>query len=61
MNYTQLMSDPNMMIALKNSSVSAEDAAIRGREYAKMFSRNEELLSGFGLNSTNLLQKTFSG
>lgn len=61
MNYTQLMSDPKMMIALKNSSVSAEDAAIRGREYAKMFSRNEELLSGFGLNSTNLLQKTFSG
>jgi len=61
MNYTQLMSDPNMMIALKNSSVSAEDAAIRGREYAKMFSRNEELLSGFGLNSANLLQKTFSG
>ena len=61
MNYTQLMSDPNMMVALKNSSVSAEDAAIRGREYAKMFSRNEELLSGFGLNSANLLQKTFSG
>jgi hypothetical protein len=60
-NYSKLMSNPNMQVALQNSSVSAEDAAIRGREYAKMFSRNEELLDGFNLKSTNLLQKTFSG
>lgn len=52
-----------MMDALKNSSVSMEDAALRSREYAKMFSRNEELRSVFGLaqNGQNLLQKTFSG
>jgi len=61
-NYSQLMSNPDMVVALRNSSVSAEDARLRGNEYAKMFSRNEEMLSGFGLNKgTNLLQKTFSG
>ena len=51
-----------MMDALKNSSVSIEDANLRSREYAKMFSRNEELREMFGLgNGNNLLQKTFSG
>lgn len=61
--YLRLMQEPAMMDALKNSSVSMEDAALRSREYAKMFSRNEELRSVFGLaqNGQNLLQKTFSG
>lgn len=61
--YLRLMQEPAMMDALKNSSVSMEDAALRSREYAKMFSRNEELRSIFGLaqNGQNLLQKTFSG
>ena len=61
-NYSKIMSNSDMQVALRNSSVSAEDARLRGNEYAKMFSRNEELLSSFGLMSgTNLLQKTFSG
>lgn len=61
-NYSMLMSNPAMMEALKNSSVSAEDAMLRGNEYAKMFSRNEEMKNMFGLGaSNNLLQKTFSG
>lgn len=61
--YSQLMSDRSMQTALLNSSVSAEDARLRGNEYAKMFSRNEELMDTFGLggNGNNLLQKTFSG
>ena len=60
--YLRLMQEPAMMDALKNSSVSIEDANLRSREYAKMFSRNEELREMFGLgNGSNLLQKTFSG
>lgn len=60
--YSQLMSNPEMQVALRNSSVSAEDARLRGNQYAKMFARNEELMDGFGLGrGTNLLQKTFSG
>ena len=60
--YLRLMQEPAMMDALKNSSVSIEDANLRSREYAKMFSRNEELREMFGLgNGNNLLQKTFSG
>ena len=53
---------PAMMEALRNSSVSAEDANIRANEYAKMFSRNDEMKETFGLaNGSGLLQKTFSG
>lgn len=61
--YLQYMQTPAMMEALRNSSVSAEDANLRSREYAKMFSRNEEMKDLFGLGSgnANLLQKTFSG
>ena len=61
--YLQFMQTPQMMEALINSSVSVEDANLRSREYAKMFSRNDEMKDIFGLggNSTNLLQKTFSG
>lgn len=60
--YLQYMQTPAMMEALRNSSVSADDAALRSREYAKMFSRNDEMKDIFGLaGSGNLLQKTFSG
>lgn len=61
--YLQLMQTPQMMEALINSSVSAEDANLRSREYAKMFSRNDDMRELFGIGSanTNLLQKTFSG
>ena len=60
--YLNYMQTPAMMEALVNSSVSVEDANLRSREYAKMFSRNDELKDVFGLGqSTNLLQKTFSG
>ena len=61
--YLQMMQTPAMMEALINSSVSAEDANLRAREYAKMFSRNDEMKDLFGLagNGSNLLQKTFSG
>lgn len=63
MNYfDSFMQTPAMAEALRASSVSAEDAKLRGMEYAKMFSRNEDLKDTFGLgNQTNLLQKTFSG
>jgi len=60
--YTQFMKTPEMMDALVNSSVSVEDARIRANEYAKMFSRNDEMKDLFGLKDAgNLLQKTFSG
>ena len=60
-NYSQIMSTPEMQAALRNNSVSAEDAVIRGKEFAKIFSRNEELLNEFGIKGNNLLQKNFSG
>lgn len=41
--YSNFMSTPAMQEALRASSVSKEDAALRGAEYAKMFSRNDEL------------------
>ena len=61
--YLNAMQNPTMMEALVNSSVSREDANLRAREYAKMFSRNDEMREVFGLGgqSANLLQKTFSG
>ena len=49
--YLQMMQTPEMMDALINSSVSIEDANLRSREYAKMFSRNDEMRDVFGLNS----------
>ena len=56
------MQQPAMMEALTNSSRSVEDANIRSREYAKMFSRNDELKEMFGINNNpSLVQKTFSG
>lgn len=61
--YLQFMQTPQMMEALVNSSVSAEDANLRSREYAKVFSRNDDMREMFGIGSANanLLQKTFSG
>lgn len=60
--YLSLMQQPAMMEALTNSSVSFDDANIRAREYAKMFSRNDELHEMFGMgNNPTLVQKTFSG
>lgn len=60
--YLNAMQNPTMMEALVNSSVSREDANLRAREYAKMFSRNDEMRDVFGIGqNTNLLQKTFSG
>ena len=60
--YLNAMQNPTMMEALVNSSVSRDDANLRAREYAKMFSRNDEMRDVFGLGqNTNLLQKTFSG
>ena len=60
--YLQMMQTPQMMEALINSSVSADDANLRSREYAKMFSRNDEMKEVFGFTGNgNLLQKTFSG
>ena len=58
--YLRLMQEPAMMDALINSSVSAEDANLRSREYAKMFARNAELAEMVA-GMPNLLQKNFSG
>lgn len=61
--YLNFMQTPQMMEALLNSSVSYQDANLRSKEYAKMFSRNDEMMNnifGMGANS-NLMQKTFSG
>ena len=61
--YLSMLQQPKMMEALINSSVSADDANLRSREYAKMFSRNDEMKNVFGISSNNsgLMQKTFSG
>ena len=59
--YNEIMNTPQMASALRASSVSAEDAALRGREYAKMFSRNDEMRDMLGMAEGNLFQKTFSG
>lgn len=61
-NFSQIMGTPEMMSALRASSVSTEDARLRNNEYAKMFSRNAEMMDLFGMGKgSNLLQKTFSG
>lgn len=60
--YSQFLSTPSMMEALVNSSVSVADAKNRANEYAKMFSRNDEMLDWAGQgNQPSLLEKTFSG
>lgn len=58
MNYN-FISDPNMMRAIRMTSVSDDDAMSRASEYSKMFSRNEEMRNLF--NESGLSQKMFSG
>lgn len=61
--YLDFMQTPQMLEALRGGSVSMDDAIRRSEEYAKMFSRNDDMMNnifGMGPNS-NLLQKTFSG
>lgn len=57
--YLQFMHTPEMMDALMATSRSAEDANLRAREYAKMFSRNDDMMEAAQL--MGLQQKTFSG
>ncbi len=59
MNISDYMQTGKMWSALKGSSVSDVDANCRMNEYAKMFSRAEEVNNMF--QSPNLLQKNFSG
>lgn len=59
MNISDYMQTGKMWSALKGSSVSDVDANCRMGEYAKMFSRAEEVNNMF--QSPNLLQKNFSG
>jgi hypothetical protein len=59
--YNDFMNTPQMFDALRASSVSTEDANLRGREYAKMFARNDEMRDMLGMSDGNLFQKTFSG
>jgi len=58
--YSQFMSTPEMQVALRNSSVSVDDAVRRGTEYAKMFARTDDIF-GAQMSNNNLLEKTFSG
>jgi len=58
--FSNFMSTPEMSVALRNSSVSAEDARLRGMEYAKTFSRAADMF-GNNIMNGNLLQKNFSG
>lgn len=60
MNYQEMLQTPQMQEALLKSSVSIEDAQLRGAEYAKMFSRNADMKEAVN-SSFGLTQKTFSG
>ena len=60
MNIQETMQTPQMQEALLKSSVSVEDAQLRGAEYAKMFSRNADMKEAVS-SSFGLTQKTFSG
>ena len=59
-NIMETMQTPQMQEALLKSSVSLEDAQLRGTEYAKMFSRNADMKEAVN-SSFGLTQKTFSG
>ena len=59
MNYSDYMQTKGMQAALLGGSVSPVDAQCRMNEYAKMFSRSEEINNMF--QTPNLLQKNFSG
>lgn len=56
--YTNFMQSPAMMDALMNTSSSYDDAMSRSKEYAKMFSRNNDMQEAAHLSG---LQKNFSG
>lgn len=58
--YASQFNTPAMMNALRESSVSNEDARIRGEQYQKTFARNEELRWEMA-NSPMFRQKMFSG
>ena len=60
MSYQEMLQTPQMREALLKSSVSLEDAQLRGAEYAKMFSRNADMKEAVNC-SFGLTQKTFSG
>ena len=60
MNYQEMLQTPQMQEALLKSSVSLEDAKLRGAEYAKMFSRNADMKEAVN-SSFGLTQKNFSG
>lgn len=57
-DFNRLMQTPEMIDALVGSSVSVADAQSRMNEYAKLFSRSEEIQE---MNPGNFLQKNFSG
>jgi hypothetical protein len=59
MNSYNYIQTPEMMSALRGSSVSDMDAQVRAGQYQKIFSRAEEMNNLF--SGTNLLQKNFSG
>lgn len=59
MNISDYMQTGKMWSAIKGSSVSDVDANCRLNEYAKMFSRSEEVNNMF--QRPNLLQRNFSG
>ena len=56
--YSEFMHTPAMMDALMNTSSSYDDAMLRSKEYAKMFSRNNDMQEAASLSG---LQKNFSG
>lgn len=56
--YSEFMRTPAMMDALMNTSSSYDDAMLRSKEYAKMFSRNNDMQEAASLSG---LQKNFSG
>lgn len=59
MNTYNFNENQKMFSTLRGSSVSDIDARQRGEQYAKVFSRADEINSMFA--GTNLLQKNFSG
>lgn len=58
--YSNFMNGDLYMDKLIKSSVSVADARNRANEYAKLFSRNEEMANFMGGSQPSLLDKTFS-
>ena len=55
------MNTPAMSEMLLHGSVSVADAKNRANEYAKMFSRNDEMMEGVYNSQPSLLDKAFPG